>query len=326
LTLAGSGRGARGVGTWLRRTFLNPDWPLSAIEVRAGSVGAVRLQREGQSLALETAASLELPEDALRVSLTEPNILDRGAFRAVLQALLDRTGTPAGGRVAIVLPDPVARLRTLAAEGVGDRNGREAEEMIRFRLQKTLPFDVREARVAWTAAGPGERGPQVLAAAMRRTVLDDYEGAFEAVGLKPGLVELSGLALMRAASRAAEAQGDHLLVNWDTGYVSFVLIREGAPVLVRTLSGEAAQTPEQVAREAGSTVLYYLEKLRGPGLSGATVRSVALAPHLAVGLLTEPLGFTPKALPLDSQGAAAGLDAVPHALAGGVACILGRVA
>jgi type IV pilus assembly protein PilM len=285
----------------------------------------VRLRRDGGALALETAVSLELPEGALRVSLSEPNILDHEAFQTTLQAVLDRAGAPTGGRVAIVLPDPVARLRTLAAEGIGDRNGREAEEMIRFRLQKTLPYDVREARVAWSVAGPGEQGPQVLVAAVRRSVLEDYETAFEEAGLKVGLVELSGLALMGVAARAAEPQGDRMLVNWDTGYVSFVLIRNGAPVLVRTLAAEAAPTPEQVAREAGSTVLYYQEKLKGPGLTTATVRSVAVAPHVAVELLTEPLGFAPEVLPLGAQSAG-GLDAVPHALLGGVACILGRAA
>jgi WD40 repeat protein len=45
-------------------------------------------------------------------------------------------------------------------------------------------------------------------------------------GEEPGLVELSGLALL--ASRFG-ASGDELLVNWDDDYASLILIRDGEP-------------------------------------------------------------------------------------------------
>jgi hypothetical protein len=155
-----------------------------------------------------------------------------------------------------------------AAEARASRHS-ETEELLRFRLRKSVPFEMRQARVAWSAAEP-----EWLVAAVSQTVLGEYEAACRSFGLNPGLVELSGLALFDAA-RAGGEGADRLLVNWDDGYVSFLLSRAGQPALVRTLAGPGASDPANVAREAAQTVLYYRDRLQGSGLAEALVRAAA---------------------------------------------------
>lgn len=309
---------------WLRRRLLTPEYPLTAVEVRARSVGVVRLARERDGLALTSAACLELPEGTVRLSMTEPNIADPAAFRAALGAALERAGVLNAGRVALVLPDPVARVALLPAAEVSARRSAEVDELIRFRLRKAVPFDIREARVASIPAGPA--GSMVLAGAIFGPVLAGYEEAFYALGLHPGLVELAGLALIEAAFRA-RTPGDHILVNWDDAYVSLVLARDGWPALIRTLVGEFAATPDQVVRELSSTVLYYRERLGGTGLAGAALRSAALPPAEAASLLEEPLGLVPEVLdPWRAFGAAGERLEAAQAVAAAAACVLGRAA
>ena len=277
---------------WLRRRLRDPEAPLIAVEVRARSVGVVRMARAaGGRTVLGAAASLDLPEGCVKLSMTQPNIADLDTFKQALRAVLERAGVLDGGRVALVLPDPVARVALVpAAEVKGNRA--QVEELVRFRLRKAVPFEVREAHVAM-AAGGARSGDPLLVGAIYRPVLEGYEAACRAVGLHPGLVELSGLALLTAAF-AARPAADRLLVNWDEGYVSLILARGEWPILVRTLTSEAASSADDVAREAGNTVLYYRDRLGGPGLADVLVRSAAIPSSEAVDLLGKALEQAPE--------------------------------
>jgi hypothetical protein len=115
-------------------------------------------------------------------------------------------------------------------------------------------------------------------------------------------------------------------VNWDHGYLSLVILRDGWPILVRTLVGDFTGTPESVIREANNTILYYRERLGGMGLGAATVRSAHLPPDEAVALLAEPLGVAPTVL--DPWGGLAPGDHghAAQALAGAAAALLRGVA
>lgn len=306
----------------LWRALLDPEPPLCAIEVRSGGLAALRLVREGSRLALGAAVALELPPGTLHVSLTEPNIADAAAFRDALRAVAERVGLAGGARVALVLPDPVARVSLVPAEDVKARSRRELDELLRFRIRKSLPFDVQHARLAFAEvpASPG-RSAALLVAAAHQPVIAAYEAALRGAALEPGLVELSGLALL--ASRSG-ASGDELLVNWDDDYASLILIREGEPILIRTLVGELLARPEEVSREIQSTLLYYQERLGGTRIERVLVRS--RAGQAAADALRGVVSVAPEAI--DSWRGIAGAPQSTEAalLAGAAASLLARAA
>jgi hypothetical protein len=308
----------RRAGRWFARTLLEPPLPLVAVEVRPTALAAVRLAREGGRLSLGAAATLELPGGALEVSMARPNVTGPEAFRRTLSALLERVGALSGGDVSLVLPDSAIRLALVSAEGLRGRRA-EAEETIRFRLHKALPFDVRTARLAWATP----RGEQALVAVAPEEVLRGYEEALESLGFRPGLVEAASLALLSAAETDS-APGDRLLVNWDEGYVSFVLTRAGQPLLLRTLPGDAGR--DAVARHATSTLQFHRDRLGGGLLADVVVRSASVPGEEAEAILGRVLGVAPRlfrpwaALGLEEQGASA------QAVAGAAACVLRRAA
>lgn len=310
----------------LRAALLEPETPLAAFEIRAGSVGVVRLGRESGGLALRAAASLELPEGCLTLSVSEANVRSPHAFQDVLASLAERVGLGEGGRVGLVLPDPVARVALVPAAELRTRRRGDLDELIRFRLRRSVPFDVKESQVAHVelAGGPG-REAQSLVGAVALAVLESYEAPLRALGFEPGLVELSGLALLRASG--LPARGDALLVNWDEGYVSLFLSRDGEPLLLRTLTGEPASRPGDVAREIASTVVYFRERLGGTQLAGVRVRSGVVPLAGAAPIVAEAAGVEPAAVA--AWGAHGWEDAdasVRQALAGAAACVLGRAA
>lgn len=310
--------------SWLRRRYLDPELPLAAVEVRASSLGVVRVVREKRAPSLGAAASLDLPAGTLELSMAGRNILEPAAFKETLRALLERAGVLGEQRIGLVLPDPVARIALLPTAEVRARRRAEKEELIRFRLKKAVPFDIREARLSFREIGVPGREPMVLVVAILRSILDEYEGACRALGFEPGLVQLTGLAILDAIEES-RPPADRVVVNWDEGYISILVSRFGAPALARTLTGTSASDPEQVMREATQTMLYYRERLGGEGIGDAIVRSAAVVPAEAARLLEQPLGVAPDILdPWGSLGR--NEQGMAQALAGAAACVLGRAA
>jgi hypothetical protein len=305
-------------GRWLSRVLVEPDYPEVAVEVRPRAIAAVRLAREGRQTRLGAAAVVDLPEGALDVTLARPNIADPEAFRSALSAALERAGALSGGEISLVLPDPAVRLVLVDGGGLNGRRA-DAEETIRFRLHKSLPFDVRSARLAWN--GPRE-GRQVLVAVALEEVVSSYEEALESLGFRPGLVEASSPALASLGGRAAA--GDRLLVNWDDGYVSFLLMRGGEPILVRTLPGEGGASG--VARQATSTLQFYRDRLGGDRLDEVMVRSAACPGDEALAILGPALECEPRLLQPWAALGALEPAASAQAVAAAAASALRRVA
>jgi hypothetical protein len=286
-------RVARG-RAFLEQRFVEPERPRVAIEVRASSIGVVRVVGDGAQVALGAAALVELPAGALALSMTEPNVKDAAAFTRTLTSALERAGAVNVNRVALVLPDPVARLALFPTAEVSAKKRAQVDELIRFKARKSVPFDIREARVAYQP-GVAYGSDQTLVAAIARPVLEGYEAACRTAGLEPGLVELTGPTLLSAAfSRMPVA--DRLLINWDEGYLSLMLARGSWPLIARSIAGPPAAVPAEVAREVANTVLYYRERLGGPGLSATVLRSAWLPAAEAAALLAGPLGAEPSIL------------------------------
>ena len=127
---------------------------------------------------------------------------------------------------------------------VPTRKASEVDELLRFRLRKSIPFEVREARLAYATAGDSAADTIVVATAFG-PVVAQYEEVCRSLGLEPGLVEMAGLALARAAF-PAPASGDGLLVNWDDG------LRDARPRAER-VADPGADAVRRRGRLAGAT-------------------------------------------------------------------------
>jgi hypothetical protein len=312
--------GLRAAGEGLAGFFpklLKPEPPVLAVEFRPRSVSVVRVTRSGEGTSVGAAASLDLSPGVLEVSMTANNVHDPDTLTRTLGAAFQRAGALGGGPVAVVLPDPVARVSLLPAGELQVKTRGDFEPMLRFRLKKSVPFEIDEARVG--ALFPRNPEDPVLVAAISRPVLEGYEQVLGRLGYDPGQVEIGCLAL---ADRLGSGEGDTALVNWDLGYLSLVILRDGWPILVRTLVGDFTASADSVIRECNNTILYYRERLGGMGLLAAVVRSALLRPEEAVGILREPLGVRPSLFdPWAGQGPIESASA-SQALAGAASALL----
>jgi len=166
--------------------------PAMACEIAAGHVAVAAWT--GGRLGLDGFALEPLSGGTIAVSPVELNVIDATIVRGALERALSKVQAR-GKEVALLLPDQVVRVFILHFETFPKRAD-EAEPLLRWRLKKSVPFDVEEAVVSYmTQAARGE-GVDVVASIARRKIVRQYEEIVEAVGLSPGVVLGSTLATL----------------------------------------------------------------------------------------------------------------------------------
>jgi type IV pilus assembly protein PilM len=266
------------------RWLLDPAPPGLAIELRHDEMSLVRLADKRGSPEIDVSVRAPLAPGLVRFSMLEPNIVDGEGFRQALENLLLRGGSAGGKRVALVLPDYLSRI-AVAEFPDAPRSTAEVVEFLKFKMKKSLPFDVEDARVAFERL-PGESAA-FLTGVMHEAVVSQYEEALGALGFQVGLVvpaSLSLLQLLHPIARKALAPGaDYFFVNVEHEYFTVSLVRDREElVLTRTLglrdseSAEAGTVYEEndLLQEIIPTAIYYREKLAGRTLERVFYRSM----------------------------------------------------
>jgi type IV pilus assembly protein PilM len=225
--------------------------PKLACEISADRVLAGRVSENGGG-ALEACASSELVPGSVVPDLIETNLRQPDA---VYETVRDTLGS-IGGRsrdVIAVLPDAAIRVVLLDFETLPSKRD-EAESVVRFRLKKSLPFDVEKAKVSYHVQ-PSNGGVQVIAAVALATVIEDYEAAFRQAGYEPGVVMPS----MLAALGAAHAPQPSLVIKVDARTTSVAILDGQKLLLVRTLENTRGVTitGDQLAEEVYPSVVFF---------------------------------------------------------------------
>ena len=233
----------------------NPPKPKLACEIAADRVLAGRLTDQGEGL--EASAARELASGSVIPDLVENNLRQRDAVRAGIEAVLGAVAGRSKDLIAIV-PDAAVRVMLVEFDSLpSDRD--EALAVVRFRLKKSLPFDVDKAKVSYHAQKINDE-VRVVAAVAMASVIDDYEAAFRGAGYNPGVVLPSTL----AALGAADAKRPTLVIKVDAHTTSIAILNENQLQLFRTLENTrgVAITGEQLAEEVYPSVVFFQDTYR----------------------------------------------------------------
>jgi type IV pilus assembly protein PilM len=173
----------------------------------------------------------------------------------VCQTIRDTLGS-LGGRsrdVIALLPDAAVRVVLLDFEALPS-NRQEAEAVVRFRLKKSLPFDVEKAKVSYHAQS-ANGAVRVVAAVALNSVVEEYESVFVEAGYSPGVV----LPSMLAALGVAKADRPTLILKVDTRTTSIAILDQQQVLLFRTLENASGVTitGERLAEEVYPSVVFF---------------------------------------------------------------------
>jgi len=205
--------------------------PRVACEIMPQGVVAARSLDAAAPLA--ATAKVGLADGAISPSLKAGNVVDRVAVAAAVRHALEQIGEKPNARgsdIALVIPDSAVRVLLLDFESLPNRLT-EALPLVRFRLKKLLPFDADEAMVTFQVMSTSRTVVRVLAVAIPRDVLSEYETAVREAGFEPGAVLPSTLACLAAVDDAEP----ELLVNSNPLGVTAAIVRAGVLLLHRSV-------------------------------------------------------------------------------------------
>jgi type IV pilus assembly protein PilM len=200
--------------------------PRLACEITSDGVIAARASDKAPRL--EVFTSRRLGEGVIAPGLNVPNVLNPEALRTALHGAM---GAVAGKSrdVIVVLPDVAIRVMLLDFEALPAKPD-EIEPVIRFRLKKSLPFDVDHAMLSYSVTR-SNGNVRAVAAVSPREIIEEYEKAFRDVGYEPGVVLPSSL----AALGMVDGERPTLMLKVDPMNITITAVEHQELRLVRTL-------------------------------------------------------------------------------------------
>jgi type IV pilus assembly protein PilM len=179
--------------------------------------------------------------------------------------------------VTLVVPDAAVRVLLLDFDELPAKAA-EALPVVRFRLKKLLPFDADDAAVSYQVMATTRNVVQVIAVAMPREVLTDYESVVREAGFEPGAILPSTLA---ALAGLAESDMPMLVVNAGREGVTTAIVKGGILLLHRTVDLGANGPVSAVTAELRQPELLELPETDN-SISAIAARLVASGTHAPV--------------------------------------------
>jgi type IV pilus assembly protein PilM len=242
----------RRITRWLDAT---PHPPL-ALEITPERVAAARFGRTG---ALDGYAVETLPQGAIVPSAVESNIGNPGAVKLAVSNAFARLKAK-DEDIALILPDPVIRVFVQHFDEF-PRSANEAEPMLRWKLKKSVPFEVDETLISYMRQSPREDGVDIVTALARLRIVREYEALAEALELRPGVVLSSSL----AAITLLDDQKPTLLARVSANSLTTAIVREGVLCGYRCTELPAQGldlTPQMLLEEIYPVAAYYQDTWR----------------------------------------------------------------
>jgi len=232
------------------KSILKDPPPGMAFEVSEAGIAAARI---GARAELEFRA---LNPGVLSVSPLKENIVDEHEFYATVKALASQPAARKRKGAALILPDFSVRITVLDFDSF-PADVKEQLALIKFRLKRSVPFDVESAAISYYAQ-PGAKRVDVVVVIAPLEIVARYEAPFRAAGVNPGLVTASSIAALELAPEAGLS-----LVAKLTGRVLTVLVRDKSALkLVRCLELPSTSL-DDIAAVLAPTMVYVEDNLGG---------------------------------------------------------------
>lgn len=250
---------------------MSPAWfarpvPDATVEVTADRVSALALELRGGRPTVTAVAAAPLAAGALTPGFVAPNMHDSAALAAGIRDVVGRLGVRVR-RVALVLPDAVARVSLVRLEHVPSRR-EDLAQLVQWQVRKGVPFATEEARVSFVPGASTSAGHEFLATVARASVLAEYEAACAASGLQVGLVDIATTAAVNLRMSGSVPSGDWLLVHVREDACAVVVLRADRVLFYRTRTDEDRVDVGDFVHQA---VMYYQDRLEGKGFQGVYV-------------------------------------------------------
>lgn len=274
--------------------FFEPSLPLVACEINRRAIALVRLDSRNPAL-VDRFAVTPLAEGLVSPSLIRPNITALPDFVAALKSAFTRAEIKTA-RISLALPDASAKVSLHPLDTLpGNEN--EKQQLLRWKLKKTVPYNIDEAHVASLDHKLPNEKHLVLTVCIHKEVLAQYEEAFQKLGIHAGYICLSSFATFELLSKLEPDLGQRsvLLLRVRPSGVSSLIAQEGRVVFFRqtgvgedsTVTAPPAVGLPDLFDEIHPCVTYYQDKLSSQPLDKIYVACPQDPPAAVLSSLSE---------------------------------------
>lgn len=225
------------------------------MEIRPDGVTCAMVTGSQSAPRIERLACAKFPENTVRISLKEQNVLEPAVFiervKSAHNLLLARTG-----KVSVSLPDSVGRMLLVDLEG-RFKSRAEALDLIRWKLKKSIPFDLSDTQLDYQKLAVRENGEMsLLVALISKTVVSQYEELLVEAGLVPARIDFNSFNLCRVFDRLLAIESDSIMISYYGCTLGIMAFSQGMPEFIRVkdLSGTVA-TDSRVFMEINSSLM-----------------------------------------------------------------------
>ncbi len=308
----------------------NSPQPTIGMEISTQAVSVGRWSHG--SAQIETSAWKPVSAGAVEPSPLRENIQRPEEVQQALAAALSSLGilpnSPSAADSArrptdavLVIPDQAARLFVLQFDTFPEKP-QEAYPLVKWRLKKSVPFDIESAALSYFVRPAGTE-LQVVAVTTPQAVLQQYETVAESFGFRPRWVTLSTLASLGLAETtdlkdapggvapSAQAEGSSgktpglpsvLVAKYSPPGFTTAILQGSHLRLFRTVkvdaNGEGLLSPVDVLEVLHPSVVYFQDNFEGPlqqaYLCGLGENSAAIAEALEGELHLKTVPLVPE--------------------------------
>ncbi|MBZ5537138.1 MAG: hypothetical protein LAO31_14380 [Acidobacteriia bacterium] len=255
-----------GAPIFLKKLF-QPIFPRNAIAISGDYIAAVRMGPRPPH-PVESWAYVPLPAGVVSASHSKTNIVDSEALHRALTQTVQRTGL-SGKEVNLLIPDLSARVLLLSLESLPGKSS-DLLELLRFKVKKNLPFSVEEASLSYHVQTLGASHLEVILTVINKSVLREYEGAVESLGLEPGFVTVEHFGITQLLELQAQdwRSRSTLLFRLAPRFFTTSIHHHGFLRFYRTVEKDysldqaSSLTPESLFDEIYPSLAYFQDKFQ----------------------------------------------------------------
>ena len=244
---------------------------------------AFELSEAGVAYSLHGQTAFEpFPDGTLRVSPLEDNLLRPDVAATLIQKIAPSNGARKRRHAALILPDYAARVSVLDFDAFPS-SPEEQSQLVRFRIKKTVPFDIDSAAVSYYAQpASASKKTEVVAVTVAFEILARYEALLRGANFHPGEVTTATL----SALHLFREEGTAVIAKLAGQILTVVVVAHGRLKLFRCLALE--ETTEQEILSVLFPTFAYVEDELGQQVSKLIVCGFATPPAPLV-VPVEPL-------------------------------------
>ncbi|WP_281999461.1 type IV pilus biogenesis protein PilM [Geotalea uraniireducens] len=233
------------------------------MEIAQHGVKMVRVGGRLRAPKLLAQSCATFPPEVLRVLHREANVLQPASFVNIVKETANKL-LSSTGRVSVSLPDAAGRVMILDFE-TRFKSKDEGRDMIRWKLKKSLPFDVSDVHLDYQPLRQKDNGElSVLVALMAKNVVTQYEDLLLEAGLQPNKIDFSTFNLYRLFSRRLELSESPLYIAFHHGVLSILIFTQGVLDFYRTKEiSDVDLDINRIFMEINNSLVFYRD--RNPG-------------------------------------------------------------